>query len=78
MKFEDFADLSTEEIINIKEVAFQVLKARNVEMENQAVSEVASIISKWNDRRFYFYIMDNEDCEIPIYPREIRVTREWI
>ena len=78
METEDLMRLSTEELINIKEAISEIIKAREVEMENRAVSEVATIIAKWNDKQFYFYILDNEDCEIPIYSREIRARREWI
>ena len=78
MKTEDLMRLSTEELINIKEAISEIIKARDAEMEKRALSEVATVISKWNDKQFYFYVADIEDNKVPIYPKEIRVTRSWL
>ena len=78
MRYEDLAHLSTEALIDIKETVSQALEARNIEMLNVALSELTAVINKWYEKGVSFYILDNADCEIPIYSREVRVRREWI
>lgn len=74
----NFNAMSNAELEELQGEIKNELKHRSEAFLNRAVSEVATIIQEWHDRSVYFYIMDNEDNEIPIYPREIRATREWI
>lgn len=75
MKFEDLAHLPTEDIINIKEVASQVLRARDIDMQNQALSELTSLIYKWYERGIEFYI-DTHLQTVTLKPNEICVERK--
>ena len=75
MKFEDLAHLSIEELINIDEAVSQALKARYVTMETQALSELTSLIYKWDERGFSFYICTDEGT-ITLYPSVICIERK--
>lgn len=75
MKFEDLEHLSIEELINIDEAVSQVLKARYITMETRALSELTSLICKWYERGFSFYICTDEGA-IPLYPSDICIERK--
>ena len=75
MKFEDLAHLSTEELINIDEVVSQVLKERYITMETRALSELTSLIYKWDARGFSFYI-DTSEGAVTLYPIDICIERK--
>ena len=74
----DFDAMSNAELEELQEEIKNELKYRSEAFLNRAVSEVATLMQKWHDNDVYFYIMDDEDNEIPVYPREIRATRKWI
>jgi len=74
----NFNAMSNAELEELQEEIKNELKYRSEAFLNRALSEVASLVQEWSDKRVYFYIMDNEDNEIPIYPREIRARREWL
>ena len=74
----DFDAMSSAELEELQEEIKNELKYRSEAFLNRAVSEVATLMQKWHDNDVYFYIMDDEDNEIPIYPREIRARREWV
>ena len=74
----DFDAMSSAELEELQEEIKNELKCRSEAFLNRAVSEVATLMQKWHDNDVYFYIMDDEDNEIPVYPREIRATRKWI
>lgn len=74
----DFDAMSSAELEELQEEIKNELKCRSEAFLNRALSEVATLVQEWSDKRVYFYVMDDEDNEIPIYPREIRATREWI
>lgn len=74
----NFNDMSVDELQELREEINNELKYRSEAFLNRALSEVATLVQEWSDKRVYFYVMDNEDNEIPIYPREIRARREWI
>jgi len=74
----NFNAMSNAELEELQEEIKNELKYRSEAYLNRAISEVATLIQEWSDQKVYFYIMDNEDNEIPIYPREIRARREWI
>ena len=74
----NFNDMSIDELQELREEINNELKYRSEAFLNRALSEVATLVQEWSDKRVYFYVMDNEDNEIPIYPREIRARREWI
>ena len=74
----DFDAMSNAELEELQEEIKNELKYRSEAFLNRAVSEVATLMQKWHDNDVYFYIMDDEDNEIPVYPREIRAARKWI
>ena len=74
----NFNAMSNAELEELQEEIKNELKYRSEAFLNRALSEVATLVQEWSDKRVYFYIMDNEDNEIPIYPREIRARREWL
>lgn len=73
-----FDAMSNDELEELQEEIKKELKNRSEAFLNRALSEVATLVQEWSDQKVYFYIVDNEDNEIPIYPREIRARREWI
>lgn len=73
-----FDAMSNDELEELQEEIKKELKNRSEVFLNRALSEVATLVQEWSDQKVYFYIVDNEDNEIPIYPREIRARREWI
>jgi len=74
----NFNAMSNAELEELQEEIKNELKYRSEAFLNRALSDVATLVQEWSDKKVYFYIMDNEDNEIPIYPREIRARREWI
>ena len=74
----NFNAMSNAELEELQEEIKNELKYRSEAFLNRALSDVATLVQEWSDKRVYFYVMDNEDNEIPIYPREIRARREWI
>jgi len=74
----DFNAMSSAELEELQEEIKNELKYRSEAFLNRALSEVTTLVQEWSDKRVYFYVMDNEDNEIPIYPREIRARREWV
>ena len=74
----NFNAMSNAELEELQEEIKNELKYRSEAFLNRALSEVATLIQEWSDKKVYFYIMDNEDNEIPIYPREIHARREWL
>lgn len=74
----DFNAMSSAELEELQEEIKNELKYRSEAFLNRALSEVTTLVQEWSDKKVYFYVMDNEDNEIPIYPREIRARREWV
>ena len=74
----NFNAMSNAELEELQEEIKNELKYRSEAFLNRALSEVTTLVQEWSDKRVYFYVMDNEDNEIPIYPREIRARREWV
>lgn len=74
----NFNAMSNAELEELQEEIKNELKYRSEAFLNRALSEVATLVQEWSDKRVYFYVMDNEDNKIPIYPREIRARREWL
>ena len=74
----NFNAMSNAELEELQEEIKNELKYRSEAFLNRALSDVATLVQEWSDKKVYFYIMDNEDNEIPIYPREIRARREWL
>ena len=74
----DFNAMSSAELEELQEEIKNELKCRSEAFLNRALSEVTTLVQEWSDKKVYFYVMDNEDNEIPIYPREIRARREWV
>ena len=74
----DFNTMSNDELEELQEEIKNELKHRSEIFLNRALSDVATVVQEWSDQQVYFYVMDNEDNEIPIYPREIRATRRWL
>ena len=75
MRHEDLAHLSTEALIDIRETASQILEARNVEMLKVALSELTTLIYKWDEKGVDFYICTN-DGTITLYANDICVERK--
>lgn len=74
----NFNAMSNAELEELQEEIKNELKYRSEAFLNRALNDVATLIQEWSDKKIYFYIMDNEDNEVPIYPREIRARREWL
>lgn len=74
----DFNAMSNTELEQLQEEIKNELEYRSEAVLNRALSEVATLVQKWHDQKVYFYVLDNDDYEVPIYPREIRASREWI
>ena len=74
----DFNTMSNDELEELQEEIKNELKHRSELFLNRALSDVATVVQKWGDMQVCFYIVDNEDNEIPIYPREIRARKGWL
>jgi len=74
----DFNTMSNDELEELQEEIKNELKHRSELFLNRALSDVATVVQKWSDMQVCFYIVDNEDNEIPIYPREIRARKGWL
>ena len=74
----DFDAMSNAELKELQEEIGNELKCRLEAISNRALNDIVTRMQEWSNKEVYFYIMDNEDNEIPIYPREIRARKEWI
>ena len=74
----NFNAMCDAELEELQEEIKNELKYRSEAFLNRALNDIATLVQEWSDKKIYFYIMDNEDNEVPIYPREIRARREWL
>ena len=77
MKQEDLAHLSTEALIDIRETVSQVLKSRDIDMQNEALSELQAVIHKWFDRGVTFYFLKDGYKDVDLYPESIKAKRRY-
>ena len=77
MKHEDLAHLSTEALINIRETVSQVLEARDIDMQSQALLELQTIIQKWFDKGVVFYFFKDGYKDVDLYPELIKAKRRY-
>lgn len=77
MKHEDLAHLSTESLIDIRETVSQVLKSRDIDMQNEALSELQTVIHKWFDRGVTFYFLKDGYKDVDLYPESIKAKGRY-
>lgn len=77
MRHEDLAHLSTEVLIDIRETVSQVLEARDISMQSEALSELQTIIQKWFDRGVVFYFLKDGYKDVDLYPELIKAKRRY-
>ena len=46
--------------------------------QTQALSELVEVIEKWKDEHISFYVHDDFEHQITLYPNEICVDSGWI
>ena len=72
---EMICNLTAEELqILNQDIQGEILDRFHAE-EEQALNEVIDKVGEWGEKGIGFYIYDNEDNRIPLYPREIYVER---
>lgn len=76
--YEELKDMSVQELVILQNEISSVLDERRLEEEKEARQEMLTVLDKWAEHSISFYIYDNEDNKITIYPRELCVERGWI
>ena len=82
MYFEEVKEMlshMTDEELNALSDSIAVQKSERIRnKQTQALSELVEVIEKWKDEHISFYVHDDFEHQITLYPNEICVDSGWI
>ena len=70
--------MTDDELAIIKKDICSIIEQRSKKEEQTALTEVVSVINKWSEHDITFYIYDDNDHKLTLYPSEICVERGWL
>lgn len=82
MYFEEVKEMlgrMTDEELNALSDSIAAQKSERIRnKQTQALSELVEVIEKWKDEHISFYVHDDFEHQITLYPNEICVDSGWI
>lgn len=75
---EELKQMTNNELCKLKAEILAILVERSRKEEESARQEMIHLIDKWSEKDIVFYVHDDMDHKIYIYPRELCVERGWI
>ena len=82
MYFEEVKEMlsrMTDEELNALSDSIAAQKSERIRNKQaQALSELVEVIEKWKDEHISFYVHDDFEHQITLYPNEICVDSGWI
>ena len=82
MYFEEVKEMlgrMTDEELNALSDSIAAQKSERIRnKQTQALSELVEVIEKWKDEHISFYVYDDFEHQITLYPNEICVDSGWI
>lgn len=75
---EELKQMTNGELCELRTEILAILMERSRKEEESAKQEMIRLIDKWSEKDIIFYVYDDMDHKIYIYPRELCVERGWI